>query len=162
MDGHTEFSSRGSDYLCIYVDDLNDIIHESRWAISVKCNDKIKKIFLHDAYNKIQKEVMLLRLSTGREATLTFDESINCWVCVSDYLELKTVIDNIHLYKFIEQIRKIVTMWEHDERYQMLVPDEWSECVVPWYCELLQQYIPNSDVLIEWLQNSNELYVRFV
>lgn len=132
----------------------NNIIHKSGWAISKKSGNKVHKIFLHDSYLKIQKEVSLLQLSSGKEANLSFDSYAGRWICESDYLELRPVIANIHLNKFITQLREKFSIWKDDRRYHDLISDEWSECVIPWYCMLLQQYIPDSDELIIWLQDS--------
>lgn len=133
---------------------LNNIIHESRWAISKKCGNKICKIFLHDSYPKIRKEVLLLQLSLDKEVNLSFDGSNKCWVCESDYMELRPIIGNIHLSEFIVQLKVILGVWKDDRRYRDLVSDEWSEIVLPWYCMLLQRYIPDSDELIAWLRHS--------
>jgi len=56
----------------------DNIIHKSGWAISKKCGSKIYKIFFHDSYPKIQKEVSLLQLSLGKEINLSFDSSNEC------------------------------------------------------------------------------------
>ena len=62
------------------------IIHKSGWAITQKQGNQIYKIFLHDAYPKIKKEVSLLQLSLATNASLSFDNAGNCWVCKSDYI----------------------------------------------------------------------------
>lgn len=132
------------------------IIHKSGWAITQKQGNQIYKIFLHDAYPKIKKEVSLLQLSLATNASLSFDNAGNCWVCKSDYIDFSPLVGNICLDNLIPQFRQIFDTWRYDSRYCNLVSNEWSEVVVPWYSALLQQYIPNSEELISWLQHSYE------
>ncbi len=63
-----------------YERESEGIIHESRWAVTQKTGDKVYKIFLHDAYPKIKKEVSLLQLSLATNASLSFDKVMNHWV----------------------------------------------------------------------------------
>ena len=132
------------------------IIHKSGWAITQKQGNQIYKIFLHDAYPKIKKEVSLLQLSLATNASLSFDNAGNCWVCKSDYIDFSPLVGNICLDNLIPQFRQIFDTWRYDSRYCNLVSNEWSEVVVPWYSALLQQYIPNSEELISWVQHSYE------
>ena len=132
----------------------NNIIHESRWAITERAGDKIYKIFLHDAYFKISKEVSLLELSIGRKMELLFDSSKKCWVCRSDYLELRPVIENIRFTELILQLEKIFCVWENDKRYNDLIADERSEITFPWYCSIIREHIPDSDEIITWLMGT--------
>lgn len=130
------------------------IIHESKWAISKKCGNKVYKIFLHDNYPKIQKEVFLLKLSTGQEVNLLFDSVNKHWVCESDYMELFPIVDNSFSNDLVSQIRNVFGVWRYDSRYRNAVMDEWSNVIVPWYCTLLQKYVSDSERLIVWLQDS--------
>ena len=138
----------------IYEQEANVIIHESGWAITQKHGNKIHKIFLHDAYLKIKKEVSLLQLSLATNASLSFDNIGNYWICKSDYIDMHPLVENIYLDDLIPQLRQTFDVWRYNRRYCNLVSDEWSEVVVPWYSVLLQQYIPNSEELISWLQHS--------
>ena len=97
---------------------------------------------------------MLLQLSLDKEVNLSFDTSNECWVCESDYMELRPIIGNISLNEFTEQLQVKFSIWKNDSKYRDLISDEWSERVIPWYCMLLQQYIPDSDELIDWLRDS--------
>ena len=133
-------------------------IHKSGWAITQKQGNQIYKIFLHDAYPKIKKEVSLLQLSLATNASLSFDNAGNCWICKSDYIDFSPLVGNICLDNLIPQFRQIFDTWRYDSRYCNLVSNEWSEVVVPWYSALLQQYIPNSEELISWLQHSQGKY----
>ena len=132
----------------------NNIIHESKWAITKRSGNKILKVFLHDSYAKIQKEVTLLKLSTEQEAKLSFDSCAKCWICESEYMVLRPIIGNIELSEFTKQLQELFDVWNNDCRYSGLISDEWSQRVIPWYCMLLQQYIPGSEKLITWLQGS--------
>lgn len=134
----------------------NNIIHESGWAISKKCGNKVYKTFLHDSYSKIRKEVSLLQLGLDKKVSLSFDSSNKCWVCESDYMELRPIIGNIRMNELIVQLQVKCSIWKNDSRYHDLISNEWFECVIPWYCMLLQQYIPNPDKLIAWLWDSKE------
>lgn len=140
--------------LSIQMKTSSAILHESRWAISKKCGSRVHKIFLHDAYSKIRKEVSLLQLSLGKEIDLSFDSSIECWVSKSDYMRLWPIIGNIDLGELIAQLKTIFDKWKDDKRYHELISDEWSNTMIPWYCTLLQRYIPASDEAIDWLQHS--------
>ena len=60
-----------------YETEAKVVIHRSRWAITQKQGDKIYKIFLHNAYPKIKKEVSLLQLSLPTNASLLFDNAVN-------------------------------------------------------------------------------------
>lgn len=132
----------------------NNVIHKSGWAISKRCDNRVHKVFLHDSYSKIQKEVSLLQLSTGKEVQLLFDSSAERWICESDFMDLQPIIGNIGLNEFTAQLQAIFSTWKNDRRYCDLVSDEWTERIIPWYCILLQQYIPDSNELIAWLQDS--------
>lgn len=137
-----------------YERESEGIIHESRWAVTQKTGDKVYKIFLHDAYPKIKKEVSLLQLSLATNASLSFDKVMNHWVCKSDYIDIYPLVGNIGLDNLITQLRQIFDLWRYDHRYCSLASDDWSEVVVPWYSMLLQQYIPDSEEIISWLQQS--------
>ena len=119
--------------LNVYLQTTDNIIHESGWAISMKCGNKVRKVFLHDAYSKIRKEVSLLELSLGKDANLSFDTVTGYWVCESDYLELRSILDNIDLMDFIDQLKIRFNIWKNDILYRDLIRDEWSASVVPWY-----------------------------
>lgn len=140
--------------LTAYEPNTDNIIHESKWAISKRCGNSIYKIFLHDSYPKIRKEVLLLQLSLGRKVKLSFDNMDKHWICESDYMDLHPFINNIRIDELVLQLRDIFNTWEYDSRYLDLISDEWSESVIPWYCMLLRQYIPNSEEHISWLQHS--------
>lgn len=131
-----------------------NIIHRSGWAISKKCGNKVHKIFLHDSYPKIRKEVLLLQLSLDKEVNLSYDTSNERWVCESEYMELRPIIGNIGLNELVAQLQKQFDTWKYNSRYCDLISDEWSRRVVPWYCMLLQQYIPDSGERIAWLRDS--------
>ena len=135
----------------VYKQKTNKIIHESGWAISKKCGNKVYKIFLHDSYPKIRKEVLLLQLSLEKEVNLLYDISNEHWVCESDHMELRPIICNIGLSDFTAQLQAKFSTWKNDSRYRASISDEWSARVTSWYCMLLQQYIPDSDKLIAWL-----------
>lgn len=77
-----------------YERESEGIIHESRWAVTQKTGDKVYKIFLHDAYPKIKKEVSLLQLSLATNASLSFDKVMNHWVCKSDYIDIYPLVGN--------------------------------------------------------------------
>ena len=130
------------------------IIHESGWAISKKCGEKVYKIFLHDSYPKIRKEVSLLQLGLGNKISLSFDSSTGFWICESDYLQLRPIVGNIHIDELIGKLCNIFDIWKNDRRYNDLIFDEWFESVIPWYCMILQRYIPDSCELIDWLHHS--------
>lgn len=69
-------------------------------------------------------------------------------------LYLQTFLHGLHLEKFITKITLIFSEWNMNDWYRNLISDEWSDIVVPWYCILLQQYVPNCSGLVDWLQNS--------
>ena len=133
-----------------YERESEGIIHESRWAVTQKTGDKVYKIFLHDAYPKIKKEVSLLQLSLATNASLSFDKVMTHWVCKSDYIDIYPLVGNIGLDNLITQLRQIFDLWRYDHRYCSLASDDWSEVVVPWYSMLLQQYIPDSEEIDEY------------
>lgn len=137
-----------------YETEAKVVIHRSRWAITQKQGDKIYKIFLHNAYPKIKKEVSLLQLSLPTNASLLFDNAVNHWVCRSDYMDIYPLVGNICIDNLIPQLRQVFDVWRYDHRYCNLVADEWFEVAVPWYSALLQQYLPNSEKLVSWLQHS--------
>lgn len=134
--------------------DSKNILHESRWAVSRRCGNKVQKIFLHDAYDKIRKEVRLLQLSLDSEATLSFDNTQKRWVCESAYMELTSILDSVSVETFIPQLRDVFSAWETDRRFRDLIADEWSDTVIPWYSSLLREYLSDAKEAISWLQNS--------
>ena len=135
--------------------DPDVILHESGWAVTRRRSNRILKIFLHNSYSTIRKEVCLLELSHGKKAVLAFDCEENHWVCTSDYVDLFSIVDGIPLDGLIMQLRDVFGIWEHDIRYRDLITDEWSGAVVPWYCGLLHQYLPDAKEEISWLQHSH-------
>ena len=137
-----------------YEKNSNNIIHKSGWAISKKLGNKVYKYFLHDSYSKIQKEVLLLQLGLDKEVILSFDAINECWVCESEYMELRSIVGNIYIDELVIQLKNIFETWENNWQYRDRVADEWAELVIPWYCMLLQRYIPNSNEIIDWLQYS--------
>ena len=131
-----------------------EIIHESKWAITKRCGNKVRKEFLHDAYPKIQKEVMLLKLSADKDASLYYDCKKQRWICESEYIELFSIVHAAQNEKTYTQLDAVFQKWQHDKRYKELVPNDWCDVAVPWYCGLLKQYIPDSECVITWLQQS--------
>lgn len=134
--------------------ETREIIHESKWAITERCGNKVRKEFLHDAYPKIQKEVMLLKLSVDKEAELYYDYKKQHWICESEYMDLFSIVNTSQKAKTYIQLDAIFQKWQHDIRYKELVPNDWCEVAVPWYCGLLRRYIPDSECVITWLQQS--------
>lgn len=131
-----------------------NVIHKSRWAVTQKCGNIIRKIFLHDEYPKIRKEVLLLQLSLDSKATLSFDDVEKHWVCESEYMDLFPIVDSTSMDEIIPQLKAVFRSWADDGRYCDLIADEWSNTVIPWYCWLLQQYLPDEKESIAWLQDS--------
>ena len=102
----------------VYKQKTNKIIHESGWAISKKCGNKVYKIFPHDSYPKIRKEVLLLQLSLEKEVNLLYDISNEHWLCESDHMELRPIICNIGLSDFTAQLQAKFSTWKNDSRYR--------------------------------------------
>lgn len=133
----------------------NGIIHESRWAITRRCENKVRKEFLHNAFSKIEKEVMLLQLSLANAAKLSFDDQRKCWVCESEYLDLLSIVDGISIEELALQLKAVFNNWSCDNRYRNLVTNDWLDVVCPWYTSLLQQYLPDATKAISWLNQSH-------
>lgn len=132
-----------------------NVIHKSKWAISKRVNDKIRKVFLQDAYPKIRKEVHLLQLSLGKGVQLFFDDTEKHWVCESDYLDLRPLTDVVQVEEMISQLRNVISSWENNQHYNSLITDVWTDNVVPWYCTLLNQYLPCAEDSSSWLHNTH-------
>lgn len=125
------------------------IIHNSGWAITIKRKGIVKKIYKHNNYSKIKKEVDLLCLNLQENVKLYFDKSYGLWVSEIRFIQLYSIINN-DFANILLKLKDILNKWQH-ERYLKLVCDEWMSLVVPWYCLLLDQYIEFSSRYKEYL-----------
>lgn len=120
------------------------VIHTSRWAVTSRYGNTVKKRFLFNNVPKIQKEVSLLRLNTQLDVKLYFDYESTNWVAEMPYLRLHPLFNGRNTCNTLEQLKNIFDTWESDPRYCALVPDDWDLVTKPYFINLLTQYLPDS------------------
>lgn len=144
-----------------YQDTEGIVVHISKWAVTTRKGNIIRKTFFHNNTEKINREIELLRVSTGLKVRLFFDEQSCRWVSETDYLELNDLFENGSTDETINRLKTTFCKWEQDSRYRNLVANEWKERTVPWYCSLLQQYFSNPEPIISYLrQTKGEHFVH--
>ena len=119
----------------------NEVIHTSKWAITKRCGEMIKKFYLFN----------LLRLSTQLNVRLYFDHKSANWVAEVPYLRLHPLFDGRNTHDTLEQLRNIFDMWEYDRRYCALVSNDWEPMAKPYFINLLTQYLTASSELGAYL-----------
>lgn len=127
------------------------VIHTSGWAVTRYSNGRIQKIFAHDAFSKIQKEVNLLRLSSRSNVQLYFDRRAMKWVSETEYIELRSPFEDKDVGQTISQLQDIFTAWNKDPRYTTMVDDDWDTAVKPGLIKLLEAYLPNAEAFVSIL-----------
>lgn len=135
------------------IDNFKDVIHTSKWAITRRDGNIIRKEFLYDNFSKINKECALLQLGTGNVAKVFYDVNVRRWVCETPFIELKPIFLNGCVDSELKQIKDTLTLWNKNKTYVSLVTDEWSQRTIPWYCGLLCQFVPDSAGIAEWIKN---------
>lgn len=119
------------------------VIHISRWAVTSRCGNTVKKRFLFNNTPKIQKEVSLLRLSTQLDVKLYFDNETSNWVAEMPYLRLRPIFNGKNPCDTFEQLKRIFSAWESDPGYCALAPDDWELVTKPYFMDLLTRYLPD-------------------
>lgn len=130
------------------------VVHISKWAITTQNGSLIRKMYFYNNIKKINREIELLRISTGLEVRLFFDNQRCNWVSETNYLELNDLFENRRTDETINLLKTMFERWEQDGRYRKLVESEWEASVVPWYCNILQRYFPEPESIIAYLQQT--------
>lgn len=132
----------------------NGIIHISKWAVTSRKGTKVYKSFLQDNFEKINKEISLLRLDAGMNIKLYFDYESRRWISKSEFIELHDLVSG-NVSEIQVWLKSIFEKWHKNPFYCSLVTDEWHASIVPWYCGMLKQFIPDSDNESMFLRHSS-------
>lgn len=137
------------------------VVHISKWAVTTRKGNKIRKTFFYSNIKKIAREIELLKVSTSLDVRLFFDEQSCHWISETDYLDLNDLFENENDDETINRLKAAFWKWEQNSQYRNLVENEWSESAIPWYCGLLQQYFSDPEPIIAYLrQTKGEHFVH--
>ncbi len=129
------------------------VLHKSKWATTLKCNNIVIKCFNDNDLPKIQKEVHLLHLSSNLDIELYYDNNNEQWCMKMAFIDLVPLYCNSHINKTIEALISVFSNWQDDKRYMQYVCDDWESITKPYMMYLLQKYLPFENKAKEYLNS---------
>lgn len=136
-----------------------EIIHQSKWATTVRVGKRIKKYYLYDNPEKISKETELLRLSSNLPVSLIFDEQRHQWVQEMPYISNTELFagDSLHI---LERLKDMVSLWDSDGRFLSLVSDNWEAKAKPYWKNVLETYGGTAAAVCYLSKTSGEHFIH--
>ena len=130
-----------------------EVIHVSKWAITKRYGEKIKKYYFFNHLPKIQKEINLLRLCSNIDSQLYFDTEVMKWVAEMPYINLHPIFDIQNIDDTLTQLSCILNTW-NDDFYSSFVLNDWDSSMKPYFINILSQYLYEAKEFILYLSTT--------
>lgn len=130
------------------------IIHRSLWAVTLKDNELLYKVFYYNNLKKIRKEIELLNIMGQIQVELIVNDNTDFIYSRAPYLKMSDIDENCSGEWLYLKLKYWLDKWKTEKNFIEKVDSLWEIQTLPYMVKVLEHYLPNSEIYIDYLKTT--------